>query len=158
MASHERLTELIREVGNPIALALGVEILEVQCVGKAPRPLVRLTLDKDGGVKIEDCEAFHQSLRRAWEVTQPTELACRFEISSPGLDRPLKNQRDFLRVKGERLRVIVNDSTTNNTVIIGRLVDVTDTGIQLIVGAHQAVTERHLDWREILKAKVEVDF
>ena len=80
----ENLAQIIRQVGDPIARALGVEILDIQCTGKPTNPLVRLTLDKDGGVGIDDCEQFHQSLRRTWEVTQPSGPICRFEVSSPG--------------------------------------------------------------------------
>ena len=58
----ENLSQVIRQVGEPIARALGIEILDIQCTGKPTSPLVRLTLDKDGGIGIEDCEQFHQSL------------------------------------------------------------------------------------------------
>ena len=68
----ENLIQVIHQVGDPIARALGVEILDVQCSGKLTNPLVRLTLDKEGGLGIEDCEQFHHSLRRTWEITQPS--------------------------------------------------------------------------------------
>ena len=154
----ENLIQVIRQVGDPIARALGVEILDLECIGNPNNPLVRLTLDKDGGVGIADCEQFHQSLRRTWEITQPSGPACRFEVSSPGLDRPLKNQKDFQRVQGQRLRVTLQNDTEKNAVVIGRLVAVTDTGLQLVDDRSKARLERSVAWGEIVKAKVEIEF
>ena len=142
----ENLIQVIRQVGDPIARALGVEILDLECIGNPTNPLVRLTLDKDGGVGITDCEQFHQSLRRTWEITQPSGPACRFEVSSPGLDRPLKNQKDFQRVQGQRLRVTLQNDTEKNAVVIGRLVAVSDTGLQLVDDRSKSLLERCVAW------------
>ena len=117
----ENLSQIICQVGDPIARALGVEILEVQCTGRPTNPLVRLVVDKVGGVGIDDCEQFHQSLRRTWEITQPSGPVCRFEVSSPGLDRPLKDPKDFQRVQGQRLRVVFQKDLGKQVVVIGRL-------------------------------------
>jgi len=154
----ENFSQVIRQVGDPIARALGVEILDVQCTGKPTNPLVRLILDKDGGVGIEDCEQFHQTLRRTWEITQPSGPACRFEVSSPGLDRPLKNHKDYQRVQGQRLRVTLQNDMEKHAVVIGRLVAVTDTGLKLVEDQSKTPQERCVAWREIVKAKVEVEF
>jgi ribosome maturation factor RimP len=154
----ENLIQAIRQVGDPIARALGVEILDLECTGKPTNPLVRLTLDKDGGVGIAECEQFHQSLRRTWEITQPSGPPCRFEVSSPGLDRPLKDQKDFQRVQGERLRVTLRNDTEKNAVVIGRLIAVTDTGLQLVDDRNKAPLERFVAWDEIVKAKIEIEF
>jgi ribosome maturation factor RimP len=154
----ENLIQAIRQVGDPIARALGVEILDLECTGKPTNPLVRLTLDKDGGVGISDCEQFHQSLRRTWEITQPSGPVCRFEVSSPGLDRPLKDPKDFQRVQGQRLRVTLQNDTEKNAVVIGRLLAVTDTGLQLVDDRSKAPLEHSVAWGEIVKARVEIEF
>ncbi len=152
----ENLEQVIRQVGEPIARALGVEILEVQCIGKPTNPLIRLTLDKQTGVGIEDCEQFHQSLRRTWEVMHPEQATCRFEISSPGLDRPLKNVKDFQRVTGELLRVTLKNPIHKQSVVLGRLITVTDAGIHLIDDQSKSPQEMHVAWGDIAKARREV--
>ena len=123
----ERFPQVIREVAEPIANALGVEILDVHCLGKPDQPLVRFILDKENGVGIEDCEQFHQSFRRTWEVTHPEGPLCRFEVSSPGLDRPLKNKKDFQRVMGKLVRVTLREALNKNQVVVGRLIAVSET-------------------------------
>ena len=154
----ENIGQLIREVGDPIAHALGLEILDVEYSGKPTNALVRLTLDKDGGVGIDDCEQFHQSLRRTWDITQPSGPICRFEVSSPGLDRPLKEPKDFQRVQGQRLRLTVQHETKKTDVIIGRLIAVSDIGVELVDDRKKAIEEYAVPWCEIVKAKIEVEF
>lgn len=154
----ENLSQIILQVGDPIARALGLEILDVQCTGKPTSTLIRLTLDKDGGVGIDDCEQFHQSLRRTWDITQPSGPICRFEVSSPGLDRPLKEPKDFQRVQGQLLRVTVQNNTQKNTVVLGRLMAVTDTGLQLVDDRKKTLQEHYVSWSEIVKARIEVEF
>ena len=154
----ENVEQDIRQVGEPIARALEVEILEVQCTGKPPNPLVRLIIDKNGGVGIEDCEQFHQSLRRTWEVIHPEQSIYRFEVSSPGLDRPLREYKDFQRVVGERLRVTLRTPMNKQSVIFGRLITVTDRGIQLIDDQSKHPQEICVGWADIAKARLEVTF
>ncbi len=154
----ENIEQLIRQVGDPIAHALGLEILNVEYSGKPTNTLVRLTLDKDGGLGIDDCEQFHQSLRRTWDITQPSGPICRFEVSSPGLDRPLKEPKDFQRVQGQRLRLTVQHDAKKTTVIIGRLAAVSDTGLQLVDDRKKAIEEHSVSWCEIVKARIEVEF
>lgn len=154
----ENLEQVIRQVGEPIARALGVDILEVQCIGKPTSPLIRLILDKQNGVGIEDCEQFHQSLRRTWEILHPEQGLCRFEISSPGLDRPLKNPKDFQRVTGELLRVTLRNPLNKQSVVVGRLLTVTDAGIHLIDDQSKDPQEISVPWADIAKARLEVKF
>jgi len=154
----ENIIQAIRDVGDPLAWALGLEVLDVECTGNPAKPLVRLTLDKDGGVGIADCEQFHQSLRRTWEITHPEGPACRFEVSSPGLDRPLKDRKDFQRVQGQRLRVTLQGDESKPVVVIERLRSVEEAGLQLVDDRNKAMPERFVAWNEIIKANVEVEF
>ncbi|HNP29708.1 MAG TPA: hypothetical protein PKK23_11720 [Nitrospirales bacterium] len=154
----DNLEQIIRQVGEPIARALGVEILEVQCTGRPANLLVRLILDKVGRVGIEDCEQFHQSLRRTWEVLHPEQVGYRFEVSSPGLDRPLRDQRDYRRVVGERLRVTLKNPMKKQSVILGQLMTVTETGIQLMDDQSKNPQEVSVAWADIAKARLEVTF
>ena len=155
----ESFPQAIRQVAEPIAKALGVEILEVHCLGKPDQPLVRFILDKENGVGIEDCEQFHQSLRRTWEVTCPTGSNCRFEVSSPGLDRPLKEPRDYQRVIGNLIRVTLRNPIAKQMVLIGHLRAVTDQGLLIEQKARgKKAQDRTVAWDDIVKARLEIEF
>ncbi len=155
----ERFPQVIREVAEPIANALGVEILDVHCLGKPDQPLVRFILDKENGVGIEDCEQFHQSLRRTWEVTHPTEPICRIEVSSPGLDRPLKGPKDFKRIVGKLVRITLRHPIAKQSVLLGQVQGVTDERLCIKKKGHSGSTaEVQIEWGDIAKARLEVEF
>ena len=156
----ERFPQVIREVAEPIADALGVEILEVYCLGKSDQPLVRFILDKQNGVGIEDCEQFHQSLRRTWEVTHPTDPICRFEVSSPGLDRPLKEPRDFQRIIGQLVRITLRHPVASQNVLCGYVRNVADQGVHIEEKSRRGKSshDRMIQWEDIVKARLEIEF
>ncbi len=155
----ESFPQVIRQVAEPIAKALGVEILEVHCLGKPDQPLVRFILDKENGVGIEDCEQFHQSLRRTWEVTCPTEPHCRFEVSSPGLDRPLKEPQDYKRVIGKLVRITLRNPIAKQMVLIGHVRAIIDQGLLIEPKARgNKVDDWTVAWENIAKARLEIEF
>lgn len=159
--SDKTLNDDVRQAAEPIARALGLEILEIQCIGRPPNPLVRVILDKVGGLGIQDCEQFHQTLMRTWDLTRPRESACRFEVSSPGLDRPLRKTSDFQRVVGNLVKVTLRNPIEKNMVLIGRLESVTETGIQVSVSqgkTSQSARSFEVEWDNVAKARLEVEF
>ncbi len=80
---------------------LGYELVDMERSGKGS--LMRIFIDKPGGVNLDDCATVSNHLSRVLTVENvPYE---RLEISSPGLDRPLKKERDFVRFAGQKVRV-----------------------------------------------------
>ena len=106
------LVELTRE-------ALAAMDLEVVDVERAPRGLLRVTIDRPytgeagqvSDVKIEDCERVSRQLSRVYEVEGIDYR--RLEVGSPGVDRPLKSENDFNRFIGERVDVRLRESIDN---------------------------------------------
>ena len=122
--------------------------------------VIRVTLDKDGGVGIRDCEQFHQSLRRALDVIDPEPFPYRLEVSSPGVDRPLKNLKDYQRVVGKILQVKVRAPEGEQQQVVGRLSALTQEGLKLTVssGKQRRTNEVDLLWDSITEAKQQVEF
>ena len=154
------LGKRVQGIAEPIARALDLELLEVRCQGKGTVTVICVTLDKEGGLGIRDCEQFHQSLRRALDVEVPAPYVYRLEVSSPGVDRPLKERKDFRRVLGRLLRVRVQDTDGGDRQVIGRLSAMTESGITLVVqlGKQRKANEIDLSWDSITEAKQEVEF
>lgn len=86
----EALNARIQELAAPILQTHGLELVEVACVGQGSRTVVRVFIDKPGGITLTDCEQAHRSLSPALDVIDPFPHAYTLEISSPGLDRPLR--------------------------------------------------------------------
>jgi len=157
----KNLSEEIRQVAEPIARALGLELIEIQCLGKPMNPLVRVVMDKEGGIGIQECEQFHQALMRTWELTKSQEPACRFEVSSPGLDRPLKDSSDFQRVIGKLVKVTLRTPIAGDMVVVGRLLQVSELGIQVGISPPRRAQQQQIvdvNWEDIVKARLEVEF
>lgn len=75
------------------AEALGLELVDVELVKEGPGKTLRIYINKEGGVTLSDCEAYHRAVQPRLESVDYDFM----EVSSPGLDRPLKTDRDFLR-------------------------------------------------------------
>lgn len=99
--SHEAVSALAAE----IASKHGLELVKVQVAREGRRQVVRVFLDKPGGVTLQDCEAVSQELSRRLDVLDPVKGSYMLEVSSPGLDRPLEKEGDFVRFAGRRVDV-----------------------------------------------------
>ncbi len=147
----------VRRIAGPIAQALHLEIVEVECHGRGAGTIIRVFVGKEGGVAIQDCERLHQSLSRALDVDDPIPHAYRLEVSSPGLDRPLKQRGDYQRAMGRILRVNVRHPVDGEWTVTGRLAEVTDRGITL-QGRARSARPREVPWEAIVRAMRDLDW
>ncbi|HEU4385669.1 MAG TPA: ribosome maturation factor RimP [Anaeromyxobacteraceae bacterium] len=90
---------------EPVLSRDGYEIVEVEYVRDASGWVLRLFVDRPGGVTIDDCQAVSRTVDPILEVEDLIEGAWHLEVSSPGLDRPLRKPTDFTRFAGERVKV-----------------------------------------------------
>lgn len=97
-------------------VGMDVELVDVE---RAPGGLLRVTIDRPEGVRIEDCERVSKHLSRVFEVEDIDYL--RLEVGSPGVDRPLKRPEDFLRFAGERVEIRLRQAVDNRKVFTGVL-------------------------------------
>src|SRR5690606_38768232 len=96
---------------------MGVEVVDVERAGGG---LLRVTIDRDEGVRIEDCEAVTRQLQRVYEV-ENIDYA-RLEVGSPGTDRPLRRSKDFIRFAGERAEIKLRLPFEGRKVFSGTLI------------------------------------
>jgi len=97
-------------------VGMDVELVDAE---RAPGGLLRVTIDRAEGVRIEDCERVSKHLSRVFEVENIDYR--RLEVGSPGVDRPLKRPEDFLRFAGERVEVRLRQAVDNRKVFTGVL-------------------------------------
>ena len=110
----DTVPEKIREVVEPILAARELELVELTSRPQGRQQLIRLLVDKVGGVTIRECAKVNQLIGAALEQANLIEASYVLEVSSPGLDRPLVNRRDFERALGEDLviELVVEDGRT----------------------------------------------
>lgn len=90
---------------EPIVEANGLELVDLEFVKEGVNWYLRVYIDKDGGVNIDDCERVSRALEAKLDEHDPIEQAYILEVSSPGIDRPLKKESDFVKYKGEIIDV-----------------------------------------------------
>jgi ribosome maturation factor RimP len=154
------LGKQVQLIAEPIARALNLELLEVICQRRGAGSAIRIILDKEGGVGIRDCEQFHQSLSRALAIADPVPYEFGLEVSSPGVDRPLKNVQDYQRVVGKLLKMKIQDPGGELQQVVGRLACITEVGLTLTVqvGKQRKMNEVEILWDSIIEGKQEVEF
>ncbi len=101
-----KVENIVWEIAEPIALQNGVEIYDVEFKKEGPDYFLRIYIDKpDGNVSLDDCEAVSRPLSDALDEADPISEGYYLEVSSPGLERQLKRQKDFDRFCGEMIMV-----------------------------------------------------
>ena len=138
------------ELVDPLsALGFDVEAIEVTPAGK--RRVLRVAVDKDGGVTLDDVAEATREVSRVLDDSdvmgvQPYTL----EVTSPGVDRPLTQPRHWRRNAGRLVRVSCRDGST----VTGRIAGSDDEAASLDVDG----TERRVAFADVAKAKVQVEF
>lgn len=100
-----RITDTVEELARPVAEELGLEIWFVEYVKEAGTRYLRVYIDKEEGVSIDDCEAFSRALDPLLDEADPIPESYTFEVSSAGCERVLHRPQDFERYMGSLAEV-----------------------------------------------------
>lgn len=146
----------IGRLAAPLAGALGVSLVRVRYQGTRTSGTVRLTIDKPGGVTLDDCTRLSRALGHALDVEEPIDHRYTLEVSSPGLDRPLEDPRDFEQAVGRLARVKTHSSWDGPRLLIGRLQGVTPEAVRIAEG--ESGREWSVPWEGIAQARLEVEW
>lgn len=93
-------SDVVRALAEPLARDLDVDLLDVQVKGSGPRQMVRVIVDRRGGVDLQTCQQLSKRLSVRLDETDPIADRYALEVTSPGIDYPLVGPRDFERVEG----------------------------------------------------------
>jgi ribosome maturation factor RimP len=106
MAGAKNIAETVRAGIQPVADELGLTIWDVEFLKEGARRILRVTIDHEDGITIDDCERMHRAIDPVLDELDPTFGApYTLNVSSPGLDRPLKTARDFEKKIGKRVEI-----------------------------------------------------
>ncbi len=154
--SSNPVEERVERVAAPIAAGLGVALVKVRYHGTRTSGAVRVTIDKPGGVTLDDCTRMSRAVGHALDVEEPIEHRYTLEVSSPGLDRPLEDRRDFEQAMGRLVRVKTHASWDGPRVLVGRVRGLDAVGVQ--VQEQDETREWSVPWDAITHARLEVEW
>jgi ribosome maturation factor RimP len=114
----------IEELAVPVCRQLGCELFLVEYIRAGRNSILRVYIDKEGGVTVGDCQRVSEAISVELDVEDVIPQRYHLEVSSPGLNRPIRGPEDFVRYVGRKVRVVARQApeTGGQTTFIGRLV------------------------------------
>ena len=152
----------IRAIAERVTASRGLEVWDVQSRREVNGHVVRVFIDRPGpaatpeeSVSIEDCEQVNREISTILDVEDPLPFTYTLEVSSPGLDRPLRTVDDYRRVAGRRAKIVVREPVNNQKAFAGRLRGLDESDVLL-----EAANGRmhRLPMRLIARGRLDVEF
>ncbi len=117
------IVSTVRDISEPIAKDLGYELVDVEFLKEGSNYYLRIYIHKSNGINLDDCQNMSQILSSKLDEEDPISVSYYLEVSSPGLDRPLKTDKDLNRNLGENLEVKLYEALDGKKLIEGILKD-----------------------------------
>lgn len=146
----DRIIAAIEAYAEPVLRELGLELVEVQYRQESHGWVVRFFVDREGGVNLDDCATVSRAISTWLDVEDLIEHAYHLEVSSPGLERPLKKVEDFKRFAGRNARIKIKEPRDGQRVFTGILGEIQDNEFTLIVDEQPI----NIGFEEIAKARL----
>ena len=131
--------------------ALGYQIWGIELVGSILNPTVRIFIDKENGVTVEDCEKVSKHVSKVMEADHNVLVNSNLEVSSPGIERKFFNNDQYISYLGQKVRIRYKDIGNQFKSIKGPIVSVTNKGLVIRVKDEEC----SVDFQDIEKANLE---
>ena len=150
------VTQRVWELAEPVALASGLELVDVQYRPEAGRLVLRLLLDRpEGGVTLDEITRTARELGDVLDAHDPVPGRYQLECSSPGLNRPLVREAHYARAVGKQVRVRTREPLNARRQFRGRLAAVSPEGVTVV---EQGDVSAFIPFAAIERANVEFEF
>lgn len=153
--AYEDIQEEITKLAEPLLLHEGLELVAVEYKMEESQWIVRVFIDKEGGVTLGDCAKVSRELGNLLDIKDIIIHEYNLEVSSPGLDRPLVKEIDFLKNKGKKIKIKVDEKIDDRRNFTGILEGID--GDDVILEGEQGDRWR-IPFANIDKARLVYDF
>ena len=154
MSKREIYEQKTEEILNPIMEELEFELGDVEYVKEGSRWYLRAYIDKPGGISVDDCEKVSRRLSDILDEKDYIEDSYIMEISSPGLDRPLKKEKDFARSIGKLVEIRTYRPIEKQKEFCGELTAYDNNSVTI----DEEGTPRTFDKKDIALVRLAIDF
>lgn len=155
MTSASSVNKEVTRLIEPIIEDMGFELVDVRYVSQQGRSVLRIFVDKEGGISIDDCAHVSREIGELIDVKDIIDHAYVLEVSSPGLDRPLVKEKDFQKAIGKKIKVKTAVQIGNRKNFMGYLRGVNKGGVSLEVENDKMVL---LKLGNVVKANIVYEF
>jgi ribosome maturation factor RimP len=150
----EELRDTLTGLLAPVVKAVGVELDDIEVIKMKGKILLRVYIDSESGVRIDDCERASREIEAVLDVEDPVPYSYVLEVSSPGLDRPLKKPKDFKRFSGKKVRLVTIEPVEKQNFFVGEIEIATDDNVVLLLPKDKKIT---IPYDNISRARLEVE-
>ncbi len=122
----KRVVDLVEELLVPILNSKSLELVDVEFIKEGQHRYLRVYLDKNEGLSLDDCQEVSEFLNKKLDDLDPIKESYFLEVSSPGIERPLKTDKDFEKFKNELVEARLYHPVDGQKIVEGNLVGLVD--------------------------------
>ena len=140
MAGEKNTEKRVEALIAPIVAEKNFELVDVEFVKEGPNWYLRIYIDKEGGITVDDCEVISRALGDKLDADDFIDDSYILEVSSPGLGRPLKKEKDFLRSIGKEIEIKLYRAINHQKDFEGILKSYTEDTVTIEIGEEEEMT------------------
>ena len=154
----KKVTEIVEEMAAPILEELNLELVEVEYVKEGRNWFLRVYIDKENGVDIEECGIVSEKLSEKLDEKDPISNNYFLEVSSPGAERPLKKDSDFIKAVGKNVHIKTYEPIDNEKEFEGILKSFDGDTVIIEIKIKTRKKEITIPYEKIAKARLAISF
>ncbi|MFJ8266411.1 ribosome maturation factor RimP [Peribacillus asahii] len=154
----KKVTEVVEELVTPILEDLQLELVEVEYVKEGKSWFLRVYIDKETGVDIEDCGTVSEKLSEKLDEVDPIPQNYFLEVSSPGAERPLKKDKDFQKAIGKNVYIKTYEPILNEKEFEGTLTAFDGQEVTLEIKIKTRKKTVVIPYDKVAKARLAISF
>jgi ribosome maturation factor RimP len=153
-----KVTEVVAELVSPIVTAAGLELVDVEYIKEGREWFLRVYIDKDGGVDIEECGLVSEKLSEKLDELDPIPHNYFLEVSSPGAERPLKKEKDFEKSIGKNILLKTYEAIDGEKSFEGTLLEFSNDMVKIEIKIKTRKKIMEIPYDKVASARLAVTF
>lgn len=149
------VTGEVKDLVIPVLDDLGLDLFDIQYHKAGRRSVLRIFIDKPGGVTIDDCQSASREIETILDVKEVVPGSYHLEVSSPGIERPLRHEADYGQYAGRKIKVKLTSKILNQKTFVGLNHGIVGGSLQLEVAPDQLI---EIPLATVAAAHLVVDF
>lgn len=150
-----RVVDVVEEIVTPYLKERDFELVDVEFVKEGPYRYLRVTIDSEPGISLDDCADVSRYINGKIDSVDPIEEQYFLEVTSPGVERPLKKDSDYAKFAGEKVQLKLYQPFEGQKVIVGELVGLENDNV---IVNHEKMGKIEIPKSKVSLAKLVVDF
>jgi ribosome maturation factor RimP len=154
----KKVTEIVEELAQPIVEGLNLELVDVEYVKEGKDWFLRVFIDSEAGVDIEECGLVSERLSEELDKEDPIPHLYFLDVSSPGAERPLKKEQDFQKAVGKQVAIKTYEPLDGEKMFEGKLLAYDGEMITLAILIKTRKKEIQIPMKKVASARLAVTF